>query len=102
MAVDRAGVALRAAVDAIRLYRGDPSYDALAISAASKVTDAAFARTELQRALSYKETSTLWVALAAADLRVGDKQAALADAQRALRLDPFNAEARSVLRSAGG
>ena len=102
VAVDRAGVALRAAVDAIRLYRGDPSYDALAISAASKVTDAAFARTELQRALSYKETSTLWVALAAADLRVGDKQAALADAQRALRLDPFNAEARSVLRSAGG
>ena len=31
-----------------------------------------------------------------------DKQAAFTDAQRALRLDPFNADARSVLRSAGG
>jgi len=102
LAVDRPEVGLTAAVDAIRLYPGDASYEAMAVAAASRVTDATLARTELQRALSYKESAGLWIALANADLRSGDKQAALTDAQRALRLDPFNADARTVLRSVGG
>jgi len=104
LALERPEIALEAAVDAIRLYPNpaDPAYDGLAAAAAAKATDPVQARAELERALGYKETARLRVALASVELRLGDKTAALQNARRALVLDPRDAEAQSLVRAAGG
>ena len=104
LALERPEIALEAAVDAIRLYPNpaDPAYDGLAAAAAAKATDPIRARAELERALGYKETARLRVALASVELRLGDKTAALQNARRALVLDPRDAEAQSLVRAAGG
>jgi O-antigen ligase/Tfp pilus assembly protein PilF len=103
LALDRPGIALTAAVDAIRLFPNpqNPFYDGFAAAAAAKV-DTATAKRELERALGYKETARLRVALAEVALREGDKPAVLANAQRALQLDPKNPDAPALIRAAGG
>ena len=95
-------VALTAAVDAIALFPMDPSYDTLVAGAAPRVADTALVRNELERALSLKDSARLRITLGTAALRAGDRQVALDSARRALALDPNNADARALLRAAGG
>src|SRR5205823_13903938 len=93
-------VALTAAVDAFIIYQG-PSYEALVAATASRATDLAAGRREIERALSAKDTASLRVALGNIALRQGDRETARQSAERALVLDPSNVEAQALIRAAG-
>src|SRR5438105_14607861 len=94
-------LALDASVDALALYH-DPSYEAVAASAAAQAPDTTAARRELERALAFRDSATLRVALGNAALRQGDRETALESARRALALEPSNPAAQELMRAAGG
>src|SRR5439155_24263999 len=90
--------ALAAAVDAIALLPSLPQFDDIAFDAASASPSPTVARAELERALGYKDTATLRIALARVDLQVVDVDHDRTSARRALELDPTKAEAIELLR----
>jgi O-antigen ligase/tetratricopeptide (TPR) repeat protein len=104
-------VAFRSAVRSILLnagledfqlaFRGERRQEEIAASAALKLADASEARHALDEAVAAHDSATLRVALAQLALRTNDLNAARADAQRALQLDPENADARRILATTG-
>ncbi|TMH55698.1 MAG: tetratricopeptide repeat protein [Betaproteobacteria bacterium] len=99
--LDRADIALAAAVDAFVLYQ-DPTYETSVVSSSSRVLDLAAAREQLERAISARDSAKLRVALGNIALRQGDRDTARASAQRALALEPNNPDALALMRAAGG
>jgi tetratricopeptide (TPR) repeat protein len=87
---------------AVALYRNNPNNDTVAAEAAPKIADAAKARVLVERILAVKESAVLRLTLSRVALRLNDRQDALANAQRALALDPTNGEAKSLVASLGG
>ncbi len=93
--------ALRASAVAIRLHKTEPEYDAVAVDAASRMTDASAARLALERIVQEKDSAVLRVGLAQTSLRLNDVDAARRHLRRALELDPQNAPARELTRQLG-
>ncbi|HEV2010431.1 MAG TPA: O-antigen ligase family protein [Candidatus Limnocylindria bacterium] len=93
---------LAEAVIAIRQYPADPRFDAVAAQAAGQAVDKSQARELVESALAAKESVTLEVVDARLALQLGDRAAAIQHATRALQLAPDNAEAKDILRMAGG
>lgn len=97
---DPAG-ALEASAVAIRLHKGEPEYDTVAVDAASRMTDASAARLALEDIVKEKDSAVLRVGLAQISLKLKDIEAARMHLRRALELDPQNAPARELTRQLG-
>ncbi len=93
------GLALRELLAATRLNPRDTSYDydRLTAEAALRDADVLGARSVLEEMLTLKESATLRLALAQLAMRLNDRVAARAHVQRALELEPNNAEAKQLL-----
>ncbi len=91
--------ALEILVTAVSLNRNNPTNDVVASEAAARASDAQQARRLVERILQTKESAILRVTLAQLALRTGDRQSALSNAQRALELEPSNAEAQRLIAS---
>lgn len=94
-------VALDASATAIRLYKGEPEYEAVAADAALRLQDAAAARSTLERIVEEKDAPVLRVALARISLKLNDPIAARAHLRRALELDPQYAPALELVKQLG-
>ena len=90
-------LALLAVANAAR-RTGLPTYDDLAAESAAQATTVAEARAPLEAALQRRDGASLRVALARVTLKLGDYDAAVRHARRALELDPGDADARELLR----
>jgi tetratricopeptide (TPR) repeat protein len=101
-AFGQAEQSLETIIVAVALNHNNPNNDAVAAQAAGKVPDAAKARVLVERILTMKESSVLRLTLSRVALRLNDRQAALLNAERALVLDPTNAEAQNVVASLRG
>lgn len=93
--------ALEASATAIRLYKGEPEYEAVAADAALRLQDAAAARSALERIVGEKDAPVLRVALARVSLKLNDTIAARAHLRRALELDPQYAPALELVKQLG-
>lgn len=93
--------ALEASEAAIRLYKGEPEYDAVAADAALRLPDVLAARASLERMIRDKDTPVLRVALARISLKLNDRDGARRHLQRALEIDPQNAPALELTRQVG-
>lgn len=93
--------ALDASLEAIRLHRGEPEYDAAAAEAALRMTDVTAGRSGLERIIALKDSAVLRVALARVSIKLQDAAAARAHVRRALELEPQNAAARELLTQLG-
>ncbi|MGH2499515.1 MAG: O-antigen ligase family protein [Candidatus Limnocylindria bacterium] len=94
-------VALEAAGNAIRLYKGQPEYEAVAADAALRSADPRAARAALERLVEEQDAAVLRVALARLSLKLNDGEAARSHLRRALELDPESAPARELMRQMG-
>lgn len=90
-------LALQEMLTAIRLYRGDSSYDLLIAEAALRDGSPESARRIVEEILGVKESATLRVVLARLALKLNDAVAARRNAERALELDPNNIEAKRLV-----
>lgn len=93
--------ALDASAVAVRLYKGEPEYDTVAVDAALRMSDASAARLALERIVREKDSAVLRLGLAQLSLRLKDAAAARMHVQRALELDPQNASARDLAKQLG-
>lgn len=93
--------ALEASTTAIRLYKGEPEYEAVAADAALRLQDFAAARSALERIVGEKDAPVLRVALARIALKLNDPIAARAHLRRALELDPQYAPALELVKQLG-
>lgn len=91
--------ALSSAVQALRLHRGDRSYDDT-IATVARAADARVAQRLVEDAVALRDSAILRVAAGRASLRAGDRTAAAAHARRALELDPQSAHALELMREA--
>lgn len=94
-------IALDEARIATRLHPAGTDYEPVALQAAARMQDRVTARRSLEEIASLRETVNIRIALAKLDLALGDAAAARAEAKRALELEPGNAEAEALLKSAG-
>ena len=97
---DHAG-ALKASAVAIRLYKGEPEYEAVAADAALRLQDAGAARAALEGIVQDKDAVVLRVALARISLKLNDPDSARRHLRRAIELDPQNTPARELLQQVG-
>ena len=101
IAVGSPDVALRASAEAFRLLP-DARSVRLAITAAPTATDLGSAREILEMMVATSESPALRVSIAQIAVRQGDRVAAIANAKRALQLEPNNATALAIVRDLGG
>ncbi len=87
---------------AITLYPGYADFERVAVIVASKDADPKDAFAFLDHLLRIRDSATLRVAAAQAAAKAGETAAARDNAQRALQLDPNNADAKTLLSSLGG
>ncbi|MBU6424094.1 MAG: hypothetical protein KGQ88_08680, partial [Chloroflexi bacterium] len=87
---------------AIALYPGYADFERVAAIVASKDPDPKDAFAFLDHLLRIRDSATLRVAAAQAAAKAGETAAARDNAQRALQLDPNNADAKTLLSSLGG
>lgn len=93
--------ALKASATAIRLFKGDSEYEAVAADAALRLADAVAARSALEDIVREKDAPVLRVALARLALKMNDAGSARMHIRRALELDPKNGPARELAAQLG-
>lgn len=93
--------ALEASASAIRLYKGESEYEAVAADAALRLQDPIAARAALERLIELKDAAVLRVALVRISLKLSDPIAARAHLRRALELDPQYAPALELVKQLG-
>lgn len=93
--------ALEASAVAIRLYKKESEYEALAADAAIRMQDASAARTALEMIVQQKDAPVLRVAMARISLKLNDRDGAVRNLRRALELDPQNVPARELMQQMG-
>ncbi len=87
---------------AIALYQDEPSFYATAVLIASKNADPKAGLAFLQGLLHWRDNATLRVGIAQEAMKAGERDVARENAQKALQLDPNNADAKTLLASLGG
>ncbi len=87
---------------AIALYQDDPSSYRTAVLIAAKNSDPKAALAFLQSLVHWKDNAILRAGIAQAAMTAGERDVARENAQRALQLDPNNADAKAVLAALGG
>ncbi len=94
-------LAFGAAAMSYRLYASESTARLLG-ETALRSSDAAGARATLEQLVAMHDGAALRVALARVDLKMNDRQAALANVRRALELDGTNRDAQRMLLELGG